>query len=256
MSPLVLSNSSGSTGTGCHGTDVADASSVCGSPIALLPGVLARVRRDEVSLLLVAPFWPGRVRFSDLISLLDGSPSEIPVRRDLLSQAGVFTPTRRCGSFGCGPWGGATRSFRSLNWGCWDHTPIQSSLSEETVRREVGLSLHGAEVASSTQSTARWYSSGVRAGLFLHRVNPLHLGGYVTAIRPTTPLLVSNQWAITPWGHISSTAVCMVGEPPLKTRKLYALKCSTSWCGDRQLDPANCPLVQFWNSCRSIPPQG
>ncbi len=37
-------------------------------------------------LLLVAPFWPGRVWFSDLISLLDGSPWEIPVRRDLLSQ--------------------------------------------------------------------------------------------------------------------------------------------------------------------------
>ncbi len=61
-------------------------------PIALLPGVLARVRRDEVSLLLVAPFWPGRVWFSDLISLLDGSPWEIPVRRDLLSQAGIFHP--------------------------------------------------------------------------------------------------------------------------------------------------------------------
>ncbi|KAI2653704.1 Transposon Ty3-G Gag-Pol polyprotein [Labeo rohita] len=57
-------------------------------PIALLPGVLERVRRDGVSLLLVAPYWPGRVWFSDLISLLDGSPWEIPVRRDLLSQAG------------------------------------------------------------------------------------------------------------------------------------------------------------------------
>ncbi len=44
--------------------------------------------RDGVRLLLVAPFWPGRVWFSDLISLLNGSPGEIPVRRDLLSQAG------------------------------------------------------------------------------------------------------------------------------------------------------------------------
>ncbi len=60
--------------------------------IALLPGVLARVRQDEVSLLLVAPFWPVRVWFLDLISLLDGSPCEIPVRRDLLSQAGVYHP--------------------------------------------------------------------------------------------------------------------------------------------------------------------
>ncbi len=57
-------------------------------PIALLPGVLERVRRDGVRLLLVAPFWPGRVWFSDLISLLDGSPWEIPIRRDLLSQVG------------------------------------------------------------------------------------------------------------------------------------------------------------------------
>ncbi|XP_059371000.1 uncharacterized protein LOC132108312, partial [Carassius carassius] len=56
-------------------------------PIALLPGVLARVRRDGARLLLVAPFWPGRVWFSDLVSLLDGSPWEIPIRTDLLSQA-------------------------------------------------------------------------------------------------------------------------------------------------------------------------
>ncbi|KAI2645137.1 Transposon Ty3-G Gag-Pol polyprotein [Labeo rohita] len=56
-------------------------------PIALLPGVLERVRRDGVSLLLVAPYWPGRVWFSDLISLLDGSPWEIPVRGDLLSSS-------------------------------------------------------------------------------------------------------------------------------------------------------------------------
>ncbi len=57
-------------------------------PIALLPGVLERVCRDGVRLLLVALFQPGRVWFSDLISLLDGSPWEIPCRRDLLSQAG------------------------------------------------------------------------------------------------------------------------------------------------------------------------
>ncbi|KAI2660026.1 ORF V: Enzymatic polyprotein [Labeo rohita] len=57
-------------------------------PIALLPGVLERVRRDGVRFLLVAPYWPARAWFSDLISLLNGSPWEIPVRRDLLSQAG------------------------------------------------------------------------------------------------------------------------------------------------------------------------
>ncbi|KAL0187576.1 hypothetical protein M9458_014675, partial [Cirrhinus mrigala] len=40
-------------------------------PIALLLGVLERVRRDGDRLLLVAPNWPARAWFSDLISLLD-----------------------------------------------------------------------------------------------------------------------------------------------------------------------------------------
>ncbi len=38
--------------------------------IALLPGVLERVRRDLVPLLLIAPRWPGRVWFPNLLSLL------------------------------------------------------------------------------------------------------------------------------------------------------------------------------------------
>ncbi len=63
-------------------------------PIALLPGVLAKVRQQGSRLLLIAPRWPTRIWFSDLISLLDGSPWVIPVRRDLLSQAQgtVFHP--------------------------------------------------------------------------------------------------------------------------------------------------------------------
>ena len=63
-------------------------------PIALLPGVLERVRRDGISLLLVAPLWPARVWFSDIILLLDGPPWELPIRRDLLTQAegSIFHP--------------------------------------------------------------------------------------------------------------------------------------------------------------------
>ncbi len=146
----VLSNSSGSTGTGCHGTDVADASSVRGSPIALLPGVLARVRRDEVSLLLVAPLWPGRVRFSDLISLLDGSPWEIPVRRDLLSQAVVFTPARRCGRFGCGPEGVQLVASGLSTEVVETILPSRAPSARKLYALKWELSLHGAEAASST----------------------------------------------------------------------------------------------------------
>ncbi|XP_067245130.1 uncharacterized protein, partial [Chanodichthys erythropterus] len=57
-------------------------------PIALLPGVLEKVRREGANLILVAPFWPTRIWFSDLVSLLNGSPMELPLRQDLLSQAG------------------------------------------------------------------------------------------------------------------------------------------------------------------------
>ncbi len=73
-------------------------------PIALLPGVLERVRRDRVPLLLIAPRWPGRVWFPNLFSLLDGPPLELPVRRDLLSQAGAryFTLIHNYGNCGLG----------------------------------------------------------------------------------------------------------------------------------------------------------
>ncbi len=85
LSTLVLSHTSSSSWIGCDGADVAEASSVCIYPNALLPGVLERVRR--VLLLLIAPRWPGRVGFPDIISLRDRPPLELPVRRDLLSHA-------------------------------------------------------------------------------------------------------------------------------------------------------------------------
>ncbi len=74
--------------------------------IVLLPGVLERVCRDGVRLLLVALFWPARVWYSDLVSLPDGSPLEIPIRRfqsSLRRGAPFFTPTRSCGNCGHGP---------------------------------------------------------------------------------------------------------------------------------------------------------
>ncbi len=70
ISPLVLSDSSGSTGAGCYGTDLAEASYLHLSPDCR---VLKIFCQDEVQHMLVAPFWPGRVWFLDLISLLEGS---------------------------------------------------------------------------------------------------------------------------------------------------------------------------------------
>ncbi|XP_048054335.1 B-cell receptor CD22-like [Megalobrama amblycephala] len=57
-------------------------------PFTLLLGVLEKICQEGASLILVAPYWPTRIWFSDLVSLLHGSPMELPLRQDLLSQAG------------------------------------------------------------------------------------------------------------------------------------------------------------------------
>ncbi|XP_067247019.1 uncharacterized protein [Chanodichthys erythropterus] len=57
-------------------------------PVSLLPGVLEKVCQERVDLILVPPYWPTRIWFADLISLFHGSPMELPLRQDLLSQAG------------------------------------------------------------------------------------------------------------------------------------------------------------------------
>ncbi len=45
-------------------------------PIALLLGVLERVHRDGIHLLLVAPFWPASVWFSEGLSVAPFDPLE------------------------------------------------------------------------------------------------------------------------------------------------------------------------------------
>ncbi len=125
LSPLVISNSSSSAGAGCYGTDLAEASctpfpnsSAHRSSRESAPGWGPSIAK--------IPFWPGRVWFSDLTSLLDGSPWGFLSGRlsSHWQRARSFTPTRSCGSCGCDPWGGTTHSLWSLYWGCWDHPPI------------------------------------------------------------------------------------------------------------------------------------
>ena len=56
-------------------------------PLPLIPQVLHRVRLGCYRVLLIAPRWPGRHWFPDLLRLVHGSPWPLPVRKDLLSQA-------------------------------------------------------------------------------------------------------------------------------------------------------------------------
>ena len=63
-------------------------------PIALITQVLARVREGGLSMILIAPHWPGRPWVAEISQLLSGKPWELPLRRDLVSQAHgqVFHP--------------------------------------------------------------------------------------------------------------------------------------------------------------------
>ncbi len=58
---------------------------VCVSP-SLLAQTLCKLREDEEQVLLVAPHWPTRTWFPELISLATVPPWRIPLRKDLLSQ--------------------------------------------------------------------------------------------------------------------------------------------------------------------------
>ncbi len=55
-------------------------------PVSLLAQTLWKLREDEEQVLLVAPHWPTRTWFPELISLTTAPPWCIPLRKDLLSQ--------------------------------------------------------------------------------------------------------------------------------------------------------------------------
>ncbi len=54
--------------------------------VSLLAQTLCKLREDEEQVLLVAPHWPNRTWFPELISLATAPPWRIPLRKDLLSQ--------------------------------------------------------------------------------------------------------------------------------------------------------------------------
>ncbi len=55
-------------------------------PVSLLAQTLCKIREDEEQVLLVAPYWPNRTWFPELMLLATAPPWPIPLRKDLLSQ--------------------------------------------------------------------------------------------------------------------------------------------------------------------------
>ena len=56
-------------------------------PVKILPMVLCKIRKERASVILVAPNWPNQPWFADLRELVVAPPWQIPLRKDLLSQA-------------------------------------------------------------------------------------------------------------------------------------------------------------------------
>ncbi len=55
-------------------------------PLSLLAQTLCKVREEEEQILLVAPYWPTRTWFPELMLLVTAPPWQIPLRKDLLPQ--------------------------------------------------------------------------------------------------------------------------------------------------------------------------
>ena len=55
-------------------------------PVSLFAQTLCKVREDEEQVLLVAPYWPTRTWFSELMLLVTAPSWPIPLRKDLLTQ--------------------------------------------------------------------------------------------------------------------------------------------------------------------------
>lgn len=57
-------------------------------PVHLIPHVLARVREESLSLVLIAPWWTNKPWLAEIFLLLAGQPWRLPNSKDLLSQMG------------------------------------------------------------------------------------------------------------------------------------------------------------------------
>ncbi|XP_029965627.1 uncharacterized protein LOC115401518 [Salarias fasciatus] len=56
-------------------------------PLYLITPTLVRVKEQQLSLILIAPYWPSRPWMAELIQLVHGQPWPLPLRTDLVSQA-------------------------------------------------------------------------------------------------------------------------------------------------------------------------
>ena len=64
-------------------------------PISLIPRILRKSWEDQARVVLIAPWWPRRNWFPELVGLLAGPPRTLPRRPDLIAQPISQTPHPR-----------------------------------------------------------------------------------------------------------------------------------------------------------------
>ncbi len=174
-------------------------------------------------LLLVAPYWPGRPWFVDLVSLLEDSPWEIPIRRDLLSQAGGTI---------CHP-----RPEMWQLW-VWPLRGIASGLSTEVVETILQSRAH----ATRKSYAAKWQLFTSRCNS--HQLNPVECSiGLVLEFlqdRFASGLSAStlNVYMAAIAAHHSPVGEQSLGKHPLAVRFIR---------GIRRLRPPVCPRMPTWD---------
>ncbi|KAI2663570.1 Transposon Ty3-I Gag-Pol polyprotein [Labeo rohita] len=109
-------------------------------PVSLLAQTLCKIREDEEQVLLVAPYWPTRTWFPELISLAAAPPWKIPLRRDLLSQGmgTIWHPRPICGTCTSGSWTGRVRPLRPFTGRDSFYHSVQSPLYKADLCAEMG----------------------------------------------------------------------------------------------------------------------
>ncbi len=99
-------------------------------PVSLLAQTLCKIREEEEQILFVAPYWPTRAWFPEVMLLVTAPPWQIPLRKDLLTQRqGTFWHPR--------PWMGRGGSRWPTPRGSQHHHFGESTVYETYLRLEV-----------------------------------------------------------------------------------------------------------------------
>ena len=122
-------------------------------PISLIPRILRKIREDEAWVVLIAPWWPKRTWFLDLVDLLAGYPLTLPTRPDLLAQPISGTQHPRLSALHLTAW--PLSGYRALRRDFRSGLPLSLQVAGEDLRS-------GRIIPVSRDST-----SGVRSGAWI-----------------------------------------------------------------------------------------